>query len=110
MKSVKLLIVNKAIHTFLSTMLKKHQINEPVIKTAALTQIIVALLFLSSSAGVMMFLVTMAKLVRASPDVTSPNSICNVIICEADRTMRRPSPMRGIIADRKIPVQERILM
>ena len=97
-------------HTFLNAMLKKHQANDPSMSTAALAHIIVDLLDLSSSEGVMMFLVTMAKLVRASPEVISPNNICNVIICEADRTIRRLSPIRGIIADRNIPVQERILM
>ena len=91
-------------------MLKKDQANDPKISTAALADIMVDLLELSSSEGVMMFLVTMAKLVRASPEVISPNSICNVIICEADRTMRRLSPIRGSIADRAIPVQQRILM
>ena len=97
-------------HTFLNTMLNKHQVNEPNISTVALAHIMVDLLDLSSSEGVMMFLVTMAKLVRASPEVISPNSICSVIICEADRTMRRLSPIRGSNADMTIPVQHRILM
>ena len=91
-------------------MLKQHHANAPSRSTTALEQTIVTLLELSSLDGIMIFLVTIAKLVRVSPDVISPNSICKVIICEAVRLTRRLSPMRGITADKIIPVQERMLM
>ena len=91
-------------------MLKQHHANAPRSSTTALEQTIVNLSELSSLDGIMIFLVTMAKLVRVNPDVISPTSICKVIICVAVRTARRLSPMRGVTADKIIPVQERMLM